>query len=134
MGTDPRELVGRWTLRRRLADRAAGQCGRAIGQLTITPDLAWQETGELHWGGRVLPFARTMAFAERAGEWWVTFADGRPFHPWRLGTPVEHPCAADIYCGRVELAADRLRVLWDVTGPAKHQRILTEYRRRATRE
>ncbi len=72
-----------------------------------------------------------MGFARVGDDWWMTFADGRAFHPWRLGQVVEHPCRADTYRGLLVLdrGATRLRIGWDVTGPGKHQRIVTRYLR-----
>jgi hypothetical protein len=72
-----------------------------------------------------------MGFTRIEDEWWMTFADGRAFHPWRLGQVVEHPCRDDVYRGLLVLdrAATRLRIGWDVTGPGKHQRIITRYER-----
>jgi Family of unknown function (DUF6314) len=60
----------------------------------------------------------------------MTFADGRPFHPWTIGAPVSHPCAADTYAGRIERPSEcQLHITWDVTGPTKNQLITTTYRR-----
>jgi hypothetical protein len=65
----------------------------------------------------------------------MTFADGRPFHPWTLGTEVIHPCAADTYAGRIERLGDsRLRIVWDVTGPTKNQLIVSTFSRLAERD
>ncbi len=128
----PAGLVGDWTLARRLVDRQAGLFGRAHGTLRIRPDgdgLSWHEAAELHWAGRTLPVYRDLRLVRLDGQWWTTFDDGRPFHPWLLGEPVVHPCAADTYRGRLELDDGRLRILWDVRGPAKRQRILTTHRR-----
>jgi hypothetical protein len=132
--TDPRQLIGTWALRRRLLDRAAGLSGHAEGTLTIAVDgaaLSWHEAAQLHWAGRSVAVTRDLRLAVREGQWWTVFTDHRPFHPWRLDEPVLHPCAADTYRGRLSLdqGGDRLRILWDVTGPAKRQRILTTHRR-----
>jgi hypothetical protein len=61
----------------------------------------------------------------------VLFEDGRRFHPWRPGEQVVHPCAADLYDGWVVLdrGGARLRTLWDVHGPTKHQRLITRFTR-----
>ena len=102
--------------------------------MTVTPDgagLRWREDGELAWNGWTTPITRTMGFEWLEREWWVVFDDGRPFHPWRLGVLVSHPCGLDVYLGRLHYGADldRLTVGWDVTGPVKQQRIVTTYRR-----
>jgi Family of unknown function (DUF6314) len=130
----PGELAGEWSFRRRLADLRTGRFGSAEGTLTVdaTRQL-WSESGELAWSGRRAPVSRTMGFTRIEDEWWMTFADGSHFHPWRLNEMVQHDCRADVYRGLLVLDqdADRLRIGWDVVGPAKHERIVTRYRRLA---
>jgi hypothetical protein len=123
--SDPRALIGRWTLRRRLVDRRLGQRGTVRGTLEITPELHWREKGQLAWGGALLAVTRELVFVADGAGWTMCFSDGRPFHPWRPGEIVEHPCRADLYRGIVDVGPGSLRVLWDVTGPAKDQRIIT---------
>jgi Family of unknown function (DUF6314) len=133
-GPEVGSLVGRWELRRRVADRATGGHGTVLGELTLAPDgegFSWAEVGVLRWAGAAArPVSRTYLLRERAGGWWVEFADGRPFHPWRPGEWVTHPCGADVYTGLVTVDGDRIRTLWDVRGPGKHQRLVTRLRRR----
>lgn len=117
-----------------MVDRSVGLLGRASGTLTAAPDgggFSWREDGELVWNGRRAPISRTLGLALDNGEWWATFADGSPFHPWRFGVELRHPCKDDLYVGQVRMdeAGDLLRIGWDVAGPAKQQRILTTYRR-----
>lgn len=129
---DPRGLVGRWGLRRRVADRVAGVHGVMVGELVVTPEgggLRWDERGTLRWAGAEHAATRTYLLREGSAGWEVTFADGRPFHPWRPGEVVTHPCGADLYTGLVRVDADTMRTFWDVRGPAKHQRLLTRFRR-----
>jgi hypothetical protein len=125
----PTALVGAWRLRRRLVDRSAGGLGTMTGTLTLEPDdggLAWHEAGRLRWAGRDLDVTRDYVLRENEDGWWVHFTDGRPFHPWRPGATVEHPCVADLYRGLIRIdGPDRWRILWDVTGPRKEQRILS---------
>jgi hypothetical protein len=121
-------LVGSWRLRRRLIDRRAGIRGRVEGELRIEPDadgLRWLEVGRLDWAGQTIDVRRGYALRRLGDEWWMTFEDGRPFHPWTPGRPVVHDCAEDVYTGLVEVEPTRLRTLWDVTGPTKSQRIVT---------
>lgn len=125
MSTDPRSLIGSWALARRLADRRSGQHGTVRGTLEITPELHWLEQGELSWGDALLPVTRELLIVPDGKGWKICFDDGRPFHPWRPGEIVEHPCRADLYRGVVDVRVDRLRVLWDVTGPSKDHRIVT---------
>jgi hypothetical protein len=134
LSCEPADLAGSWTFRRRVRDGLSGEHGHARGTAVFTtgPDGgSWREQGRLCWGGRWLPFSRTLGFAHVDGAWWVTFEDGRPFHPWRPGIAVTHPCRADTYRGLVVVDDVRaeLRIGWDVTGPAKRQRIVTRYRR-----
>jgi hypothetical protein len=117
-------------LARRVLDRRAGRFGRVTGRLELTlvgSSVRWLETGAFEWGGAVLPVTRELRLTPDADGWQVRFPDGRPFHPWRPGEVVEHPCRADVYRGLIDVdsACRRLRVLWDVTGPAKDQRIVT---------
>jgi hypothetical protein len=59
----------------------------------------------------------------------MTFADGRPFHPWVVGEDVIHPCAADTYRGRIDAPSEHEFVItWDVTGPTKDELITSTYR------
>ena len=121
------ELTGRWTIERRVRDLRLGTSGRFRGSATITPDGRWVEEGALDFGPYHGPARRELRIV--GGE--VRFADGRPFHPLDLtGAPVEHVCGEDRYVGRFHLhGQDALDVVWEVTGPHKHQRIETSYRR-----
>lgn len=130
MTVRPTDLLGVWQLQRRLVDRRAGRFGHVSGWLELTlvgSVVHWLELGELAWGGGVFEVTRELHIVADGAGWQVRFADGRPFHPWRPGEVVEHPCRDDVYRGlvRVDPARTRLRVLWDVTGPAKDQRIVT---------
>lgn len=145
----PTALLGRWLLARRLVDYRLDRYGSVVGHLELERDgdiVRWRETGELRWDGGRYSVSRELhvvpvgvpegvpdGIPEGAG-WQVRFADGRPFHPWVPGRFVEHPCRTDLYRGLIAVDAARsgLRVLWDVTGPGKHQRILTRCRRQPT--
>jgi hypothetical protein len=87
--------------------------------------ISWREEGVLVWNGTTVPVSRVLRLTEDESGWQVRFEDGRPFHPWRPGTVVEHPCRDDLYRGLIDASPARLRILWDVTGPSKDQRILT---------
>jgi Family of unknown function (DUF6314) len=130
-------LVGTWRLRRRLADLRTGTFGTVHGTLTLTGDaegVEWSESGVLHWAGRQVEVTRRYLLRDGVDGWWVYFDDGRPFHPWTPGRPVEHPCRADLYRGLVRLdAPERWRIAWDVVGPAKHQRIVSRLTQPAER-
>lgn len=128
--SSPRELAGSWQLDRRLVDRRAGQLGHVTGRLELTlvgPNVRWFESGELAWDGELFQVSRELRIVPDGEGWAVRFTDGRLFHPWRPGQFVEHPCADDLYRGLISVnpTRARLRVLWDVTGPGKDQRIFT---------
>lgn len=131
----PTDLLGRWILQRRLTDRRAGVIGRVTGTLELSrvgdDQVRWFEQGELAWDGRTLEVHRELFVRREPDQWMVYFNDGRPFHPWLPGKTVEHPCVADLYRGYLDVDRDRarLRVLWDVAGPAKDQRIISRCRR-----
>lgn len=143
----PRALLGRWELHRDIDDRYAGERLRVLGTLTlrhldgpVDPGIDWAEEGRLHRPGRAgVSVARRLRVVRRddgAGGWWVCFADGRDFHPWRPGTWVEHPCGPDRYRGLVEAGDARpgtrvaaWRVTWQVTGPTKDYTMTTRLHR-----
>jgi hypothetical protein len=129
---NPRELVGRWQLHRRISDRLLGAYGTVTGELVVIPDgdgVRWDERGTLRWAGVERPVTRAYLLRPGAGGWQVLFADGRPFHPWLPGQQVIHACRADVYTGLVALDPDRVRTLWDIRGPRKDQRLVTRFRR-----
>ena len=127
----PTDLLGVWQLDRRLADRQLGRFGRVTGWLELTlvgGVVHWLELGELSWAGARYEVTRELHIVRSDDDRWeVRFTDGRPFHPWRPGELVEHPCRADLYRGliRVDPTRRRMRVLWDVRGPLKDQRIVS---------
>jgi hypothetical protein len=132
-GPEPAELVGVWEIERDVADLRGGGEGTFTGTLTVAPDgagFSWVEDGTLRWGDYTGPAGRTLRFAPRDGAWWLCFADGRPFHPWTFDAELVHPCAADVYRGRITRHERDLLIDWDVTGPAKRQRIRSRLRRR----
>jgi hypothetical protein len=123
------ELVGSYALRRSVQDRRAHLAGTVTGSMNVVVEvdrLAWRECGELSWNGRTVPVSRTSFLVDLDGQPWMTFADGRPFHPWRPGEDVSHPCGADLYVGRIEVSPAGIRTVWRVTGPAKEQRLTTD--------
>lgn len=145
MDGDPRTLLGRWALRRRVTDRTTGLVGTVRGTLQISAhadSLLWEEAGRFDWmlpasgtsrwqPARSAQISRSLRLALADGQWWMQFADGRPFHPWRPGAVVEHPCAADLYRGivAVDRGSTRMRTVWDVSGPTKDQRLVTRLTR-----
>jgi hypothetical protein len=132
---DPALVSGEWSIDRDLADLRAGRTGRFVGTLHVDADGAgysWREQGELTWGEYTGTAGRLLRLARHEGQWWMCFADGGLFHPWRPGAEVVHPCAADLYRGTVAIEGPdpaRFEITWDVTGPAKRQRIVSRMRR-----
>jgi hypothetical protein len=134
----PHNLVGTWSIERDLYDQTADVRGSFSGRLVVAvggSGFDWHESGSLIWGGRELPVFRDLGIRLLDGEWWMTFADGRPFHPWRVDTSVEHPCAEDMYRGLISVTAGTaerptgLSIRWDVTGPQKDQLIVSRLNR-----
>ncbi len=135
-------MVGRWSIDRELLDRATGGSGSFLGVLDVTPvgeRYEWSESGELRWAGRTIPAYRVLAIAPRPDGWWMTFANGLPFHPWVVDEDVVHPCRNATYRGRITALAlgpraaptvAALQITWDVTGPEKDQLIVTRLQRR----
>jgi hypothetical protein len=126
----PTDLLGVWQLERRLIDRHNGGHGTVSGWLELTlvgSVVHWLELGTLHWAGHDHEVTRELHIVPDGSAWQVRFDDGRAFHPWRPGEAVDHPCRDDLYRGliRVNDARTRMRVLWDVSGPTKNQRIVT---------
>lgn len=119
----PLDLLGAWTLSRVVDDRRAGQRRDVRGSATLALEspgrVRWSETGTMTWGDHVVEVERTLFVVRRGEEWFVEFSDGRPFHPWAVGRPVEHPCAADHYVGLIEVGEDGWTVEWRATGPEK---------------
>lgn len=132
----PTDLLGDWTLRRTVDDRLAGVTGTVTGSTTLSltaPDeVRWDESGTMTFDGRETPVSRTLVVRRGPdGRWTVHFADGRVFHPWSWGTPVEHPCAPDDYTGVLAGGIERWTVRWEARGPAKDYRLDSVLERRS---
>jgi len=129
----PTALLGRWELRRQLRDERALLSGTAAGELILQAqgdEIAWREQGTLRWNGTELPFTRAYQLRRVDAEWWLFFSDGRPFHAWHPDCWVDHPCRADLYRGLITITGDDTwQTSWELRGPAKDQRIVTEFSR-----
>jgi hypothetical protein len=118
------QLIGHWTITRRLADLRTGDEGHFEGVATIDADR-WIEHGHLKFGAYDGPAGRRLRITPDGR---VTFDDGRPFH--RLAPRAEHRCGEDLYEAEYRvLGPDAFDVVWTVTGPNKHQRLESAYRR-----
>ena len=141
--TDPLEyLLGGWHVTRRLTDVRVGVVGRFDGRADFCPDgdgLAWTEDGRLDWAGaqrragRHLFVSRPSNPSGAATAVDVVFGDGRLFHSLDLSSgsdAVTHDCGKDRYDGTFTVQdRDMWAVRWDVAGPSKTLRIVSEYRR-----
>ena len=133
---EPTELLGAWTLMRTIDDRHAGEQATVDGSTELVQQddgrIRWSERGTLHRDAGDIPVSRVLFVEPRDTGWWVTFDDGRDFHPWTPGDEVVHPCVADTYVGRIDAdGADRWTVRWRVSGPAKDYTMTTTLTRHA---
>ena len=132
---DPANLVGEWIISRDITDFGARISGTFQGRLLVVADTdgyAWAESGTLQWRDRSSPAARNLRLQHQETGWWMTFADGRPFHPWRPNSEVVHHCGRDVYTGiisRRPATPGQIEISWNVAGPAKHYRLDSQYRR-----
>lgn len=121
---DPVTLLGDWSFVRTVEDRLGGEVLRVDGALSLVEEglsrIRWHERGVMRRETGDLEVFRVLFLVEGEAGWLVTFEDGRPFHPWRVGEWVEHPCAADLYRGLVKADGSELwSVTWQVSGPRK---------------
>jgi hypothetical protein len=142
----PTDLLGSWALAREVDDRRTRErravAGTATLELVAADRVHWHEEGLMRWAGHEVPVQRTLWVVRGAAGWEVRFEDERPFHPWAVGSPVEHPCAPDHYTGLVVVertAADapgapvtRWRVEWRARGPEKDYVMRTVHSARRT--
>jgi Family of unknown function (DUF6314) len=130
-------LLGTWRISRRIRDFRLGISGRLVGCASFTPapgGLSYEEVGLLQFGAYEGEATQRYSVAiDRPTSAELRFADGRPFHRLELASgaaDVVHRCAADRYRGRYRVSgADRLTVLWRVTGPRKRYTLATLHAR-----
>ena len=133
-------LHGNWQAYRTLTDFLLGRPGSFDGQAAFAAApaeaglpagaLAYQETGELRFGGHRGPASRSLLFLPEAdGAAEVLFADRRPFYRLDLRSgrwQAEHPCREDQYLVSVlVLGPDRFTEHWRVRGPGKDYEMTT---------
>jgi len=131
-------FAGRWAMGRVITDLRGGPDGSFAGMATLEPRgatcLTYLEEGQLQLGD-LSPMAASRRYIWQfaLGGVAVSFADGRPFHSFRLaesGAGSDHLCGADLY--RVSYDFDAWPVWsahWQVTGPRKDYTMLTRYAR-----
>ncbi|WP_127480190.1 DUF6314 family protein [Nocardioides pantholopis] len=128
----PTDLLGTWTLEREVDDRLGGEVRRVTGSASLArladDHVRWTEEGVMTWSGGSVEVGRTLDVVRRGDEgWWVLFSDGRDFHPWSVGSEVDHPCGADHYRGLVTGDARAWTVTWRTTGPHKDYVMVTRH-------
>ncbi|MEQ4499640.1 DUF6314 family protein [Nocardioides kribbensis] len=126
--------MGTWSVERDIDDRHDGLRRSVVGlaELALLVDgrVRWHEHGTMSWPGMSVPVSRTLYVEPRAQGWWVTFEDGRDFHPWEPGVQVDHPCGRDHYRGLLEPGspAGGWTITWEVRGPAKDYTMVAAHR------
>lgn len=131
---DPQVLLGTWEFHRVIDDHRSAERSTVDGRAKLSTEeqrIRWSETGTLSWRGQEIPVSRVLYLERRDDGWFVTFEDGRDFHPWAPGESVEHLCGADVYRGQIadRAQAGRWSIAWSVTGPTKDYRMTTMLRR-----
>ena len=123
------EFEGRWTLRRVIEDRRAGQTGRFAGAAVFAPvqgGLSYAERGRLELGGACFEAERRYDWRAEDGGIGVWFDDGRFFH--RIGAQAAHWCDPDDYRGVYDFTDwPRWRAVWTVSGPRKDYTMTSDY-------
>ena len=133
MSPDPLVLLGSWSFERVIDDRL-GPTRQVAGTTELTRQddgrVRWSETGTMTWDGGATEVFRTLFVEARDDGWWVTFDDGRDFHPWSIDQQVVHPCGADTYTGRITMDEPQAwTIVWTVSGPAKDYTMTTRLTR-----
>lgn len=120
--SDPAVLAGRWQWDRVIEDHVTGERSTVSGFLDLVrlgAELHWEESGRWTRAAGIVEVRRSLRLRPLENGWWVLFQDGRPFHPWRPGEDVVHPCGSDSYRGLVTGTTQAWQIRWEVRGPAK---------------
>lgn len=132
---DISDFLGRYSLARVIDDTRAGAQAQFEGEavLEATPDGAlYRERGDLVMNGERFAAEREYIWHAEGALILVRFADGRDFHsfdPSAGGLASEHLCGEDMYRGGYDLSAwPGWSVTWDVFGPRKDYRSVSQYR------
>lgn len=124
-----------WQISREIRDHLTGQINHFAGQASFTAQGAhwrYREVGQLTLpSGQVLNSERSYHWRPMAGKIAVDFDDGRPFHHIKLGKArpsAEHLCDPDYYKVAYDFAQwPEWRADWQVHGPRKHYKMISEY-------
>ncbi|MDW3182138.1 DUF6314 family protein [Roseobacter sp.] len=126
------DFEGQWDLHRQI-EHEGGQTAQFVGQAVWTPaaqGMVYRETGQLEMAG-----GPTMQ-AERVYLWGadldVCFEDGRFFHRVPVdGGTARHWCDPDSYIVQYDFTRwPAFSTVWEVTGPRKAYRMVSQYSRR----
>lgn len=82
---EPVSVVGTWDLSRVIVDHKADEQSSVVGmsEFTLQDDgrIKWTESGTLHRRRTDVAVSRVLYLEQRESGWFVTFEDGRDFHP-----------------------------------------------------
>jgi len=129
---------GVWRIERSIRDRASGSDGDFKGQARLwrsMDGLAYHEEGLLNLGASIGLKAERKYFwqLQVPGRIDVYFDDGRFFHffnPNENQWQAEHICSPDHYRVAYEFRDNKnWRSIWDVSGPIKSYRMVSNYSR-----
>ncbi|XAS68343.1 DUF6314 family protein [Micrococcaceae bacterium Sec5.7] len=137
------DLTGRWSVDRKLVDRASGTRGTFTGVVRFFEaddgGLRLHEEGTMRWPSFTGPASRDYLLrpAESSDAMVVFFPDGRPFHRMSFAASAnedQHWCDPDTYRVNYTLhGPDSFGYCWDVQGPRKDLLLETVLQRQPSR-
>lgn len=129
------DFKGSWQIARRIEDRLSGQPGHFTGRARFDTDgtcLRYREEGLLTLGAAPpLAATREYIWRQEGGLIVIDHGDGSAFHRFDPADPrAEHHCAPDHYLVRYSFGRwPNWRAEWQVKGPRKDYRMISDYRR-----
>ncbi len=129
------DFLGRWRLTREITDFRMLENGTLEGEARFTQHvggLLYHERGTLQFaGGAPLTAERRYIWSFDGGQVAVSYDDGTMFHsfaPKGSGPTTPHLCGEDMYRGNYSFVAfPKWQVTWNVEGPRKNYRSVTQY-------